>query len=70
MRPEQAQALFDAHRDLLGTSHRQAPVKHLVGDVRHGLKELFGLPRDWEILLGNGGSTMFWDAAKIGRAHV
>ena len=66
VRPEQAQALFDAHRDLLGTSHRQAPVKHLVGDVRHGLKELFGLPRDWEILLGNGGSTMFWDAATFG----
>ena len=51
---------------LLGTSHRQAPVKNLVGSVRGGLSELFGLPDGWEIVLGNGGSTMFWDAATFG----
>ena len=51
---------------MLGTSHRQAPVKNLVGSVRSGLSELFGLPDGWEIVLGNGGSTMFWDAATFG----
>ena len=50
----------------LGTSHRQAPVKQLVGSVRAGLTELFGLPDGWEIVLGNGGSTLFWDAATFG----
>ncbi|MCB1000986.1 MAG: phosphoserine transaminase [Acidimicrobiales bacterium] len=63
VRPEQALALAQANQRLLGTSHRQAPVKNLVGSVRSGLVELFGLPDGWEILLGNGGSTMFWDAA-------
>lgn len=48
---------------LLGTSHRQEPVRNLVGSVRDGLKELFGLPADWEIVLGNGGATVFWDIA-------
>jgi phosphoserine aminotransferase len=50
----------------MGTSHRQAPVKNLVGSVRSGLTELFGLPDGWEIVLGNGGSTVFWDAATFG----
>jgi len=50
----------------MGTSHRQAPVKNMVGSVRSGLTELFGLPDGWEIVLGNGGSTMFWDAATFG----
>ena len=63
VRPEQALALAKANQHLLGTSHRQAPVKQLVGSVRSGLVELFGLPDGWEILLGNGGSTLFWDAA-------
>ena len=51
---------------LMGTSHRQEPVRHLVGSVRDGLKELFGLPADWEIVLGNGGATIFWDIATFG----
>ena len=50
----------------MGTSHRQAPVKNIVGSVRAGLVDLFGLPDGWEILLGNGGSTVFWDAAVFG----
>ncbi len=63
VRPEQALALAKANQNLLGTSHRQAPVKQLVGSIRSGLVDLFGLPDGWEILLGNGGSTLFWDAA-------
>lgn len=51
---------------MLGTSHRQEPVRHLVGSVRDGLKELFDLPTDWEIVLGNGGATVFWDVATFG----
>jgi phosphoserine aminotransferase len=62
VRPEQIEHLR-AHLDLLGTSHRQAPVKDLVGRVRSGLAELFDAPDGYEVLLGNGGSTAFWDAA-------
>ena len=51
---------------LLGTSHRQAPVKNVVNSVRHGLRDLFALPDGWEIVLGNGGSTVFWDVATFG----
>lgn len=51
---------------LLGTSHRQAPVRSLVGRVRAGLTALLGLPEGYEIVLGNGGSTAFWDAAAFG----
>ncbi len=50
---------------LIGTSHRKPPVKQLVGSVRAGLGELFSLPDGWEILLGNGGTTVFWDAASF-----
>ena len=49
--------------DLMGTSHRQAPVRGVVGRVRDGLGELFGMPEGYEIALGNGGATAFWDAA-------
>jgi len=66
VRPEQIAALSAASTTLLGTSHRQAPVKNLVKSVRGGLVELFGLPDGWEIILGNGGSTMFWDMATFG----
>ena len=66
VRPEQIVALSAAGTTLLGTSHRQAPVKNLVKSVRGGLVELFGLPDGWEIILGNGGSTMFWDMATFG----
>ncbi len=66
VRPQQVLALAKANAHLLGSSHRQPPVKHLVGSVRQGLKDLFGLPRGWEIVLGNGGSTVFWDVATFG----
>ncbi|MCV7208923.1 phosphoserine transaminase [Mycolicibacterium canariasense] len=65
VRPEQLQALASAG-DLFGTSHRQAPVKNLVGRVRDGLRQLFTLPDGYEVILGNGGSTAFWDAAAFG----
>ena len=65
VRPEQLQALAAAG-DLLGTSHRQVPVKNLVGRVRDGLRQLFSLPDGYEVILGNGGSTAFWDAAAFG----
>jgi phosphoserine aminotransferase len=66
VRAEQVLALAKANSNLLGTSHRQPPVKHLVGSVREGLHELFGLRKGWEIMLGNGGATTFWDAATFG----
>ena len=65
VRPEQLRARADAG-DLFGTSHRQAPVKNLVGRVRDGLRALFSLPDDYEVVLGNGGTTAFWDAAAFG----
>jgi phosphoserine aminotransferase len=65
VRPEQLQALAAAG-DLFGTSHRQPPVKNLVGRVRDGLRQLFSLPDGYEVILGNGGSTAFWDAAAFG----
>jgi phosphoserine aminotransferase len=52
--------------DLMGTSHRQAPVKAVVRRVRVGMAELFGIPDGYEVLLGNGGATAFWDAAACG----
>jgi len=51
---------------LMGTSHRQAPVRNLVGRVREGLAELFSLPEGYEVVLGNGGATAFWDIATYG----
>jgi len=66
IRPEQLEHLTEAGAKLLGTSHRQAPVKDLVGRVRSGLGELFRLPDGYEVVLGNGGSTAFWDAASFG----
>ena len=65
VRPEQLQALVDAGH-LFGTSHRQAPVKNLVGRVRDGVRQLFSVPDGYEVILGNGGSTAFWDAAAFG----
>jgi phosphoserine aminotransferase len=62
VRPEQLEHL-QANAGLLGTSHRQAPVKQLVGRVRSGVADLLGAPQGYEVLLGNGGSTAFWDAA-------
>jgi phosphoserine aminotransferase len=66
VRAEALDALVSSGRALLGTSHRQAPVRSLVGAVREGLSTLFGLPEGWEVVLGNGGSTLFWDAATFG----
>jgi phosphoserine aminotransferase len=66
VRPEAVAALAAAGRAWLGTSHRQAPVRDVVGSIRSGLRELFGLPEGWEVILGNGGSTVFWDVATFG----
>jgi len=62
VRPEQVDHLV-AHAHLLGTSHRQQPVRELVGRVRAGLADLYRLTDGYEVVLGNGGSTAFWDAA-------
>jgi phosphoserine aminotransferase len=61
VRPE-ALAKLAERADLMGTSHRQAPVRDLVGRVRDGLSGLFSLPDGYEVALGNGGATAFWDA--------
>ncbi|MEV8272260.1 phosphoserine transaminase [Microbacterium sp. NPDC077184] len=66
IRGAQLEALVGPGAALLGTSHRQAPVKDLVGRVRSGLRELFRAPEGYEVILGNGGSTAFWDAAAFG----
>jgi phosphoserine aminotransferase len=62
VRPE-ALAKLAEQNDLMGTSHRQQPVRDLVARVRSGLGELFAIPDGYEVALGNGGSTAFWDAA-------
>jgi len=66
VRPEQLQALSTSAAALFGTSHRQAPVKDLVGRVRTGLRDFFSVPDSYEVVLGNGGATAFWDAAAFG----
>ena len=66
VRPEQVEYLASLGTTVLGTSHRQAPVKNLVGAVREGISELFSLPDGYEVVLGNGGSTAFWDIAAFG----
>jgi phosphoserine aminotransferase len=63
VRPASVAALADEGARVLGTSHRQSAVKNLVGSVREGLAELFTLPDGYEVILGNGGSTLFWDMA-------
>ena len=63
IRGEQLAYLATEGASILGTSHRQAPVKDLVGRVRSGLGSLFSIPEGYEVILGNGGSTAFWDAA-------
>ncbi len=66
VRPEAIHALSSLARDYLGTSHRQATVRDQVSRLRSGLSNLFDLPDGWEIILGNGGTTLFWDAASFG----
>jgi phosphoserine aminotransferase len=63
VRPEAVAALATEGAKILGTSHRQAPVKNLVGRVRQGVSDLFELPEGYQVVLGNGGSTAFWDIA-------
>ncbi len=66
VRPEAVAALAAAAPTYLGTSHRQAGVREVVHRVREGLSALFALPDGYEVILGNGGSTAFWDAASFG----
>jgi phosphoserine aminotransferase len=66
VRPEALERLASEGAAVMGTSHRQKPVKALVGEIRSGLSELFALPDGYEIALGNGGATAFWDAAAFG----
>ncbi len=66
VRPAQLEALAATGRSLLGTSHRQQTVKSLVGRLRAGLGELFSLPDGYEVVLGLGGATAFWDIATFG----
>ncbi|MBP2704918.1 phosphoserine transaminase [Microbispora sp. RL4-1S] len=66
VRPEQLAALAEAGASVMGTSHRQKPVKNLVARVRAGLTDLFSLPEGYEVVLGNGGTTAFWDIAAFG----
>jgi phosphoserine aminotransferase len=64
--PAHLEALAATGSSLMGTSHRQAPVRNLVGRVRDGLASLFDLPDGYEVVLGNGGATAFWDVATYG----
>jgi phosphoserine aminotransferase len=66
IRPEALAALAASGSSILGTSHRQKPVKNVVHRVREGLNSLFSLPEGYEVVLGNGGSTAFWDIATFG----
>jgi len=66
VRAAQLEALSRSGPRYLGTSHRQAPVRSLVGRIRSGLAGLFGLPDGYEVVLGNGGTNAFWDAAAFG----
>ena len=65
IRPEALAALTASGTSILGTSHRQKPVKNVVKRVREGLHSLFNLPDGYEVILGNGGSTAFWDIATL-----
>src|SRR3954452_10808281 len=66
VRPEQLEHLAEHGSSIMGTSHRQAAVKDVVGRVRDGLGDLFSLPDGYEVALGNGGTTAFWDALAFG----
>jgi phosphoserine aminotransferase len=66
VRPEAIARLAADGAAVMGTSHRQKPVKSLVGEIRGGLRELFAIPDGYEVALGNGGATAFWDAAAFG----
>src|SRR5246127_4153798 len=66
IRPAELAALADSGAAYLGTSHRQPPVRSLVQRIRVGLAELFGLPADYVVALGNGGTSAFWEMATFG----
>jgi len=66
IRPEALSTVLGSGASIIGTSHRQKPVKHVVHRVREGLSSLFNLPEGYEVILGNGGSTAFWDIATFG----
>jgi phosphoserine aminotransferase len=66
IRPEQLAALAASGAQYLGTSHRQAPVRSLVRRAREGLAELFAVPDGYQVVLGNGGTTAFWEIAAFG----
>ncbi|HEX3690243.1 MAG TPA: phosphoserine transaminase [Solirubrobacteraceae bacterium] len=63
VRPDQLQYVAGPGAAIIGTSHRQKPVRHLVGRIRSGIAELLSLPDGYEVVLGNGGTTAFWDIA-------
>jgi phosphoserine aminotransferase len=69
LRKAQIESLYSEGSKIMGTSHRQAPVKNTVKRVQEGLSDLFRLPAGYEIILGNGGSTAFWDAAAFSLAE-
>jgi phosphoserine aminotransferase len=69
-RAQQLESFITDGAMLLGTSHRQAPIKNLVGEIRAGLLEMFRAPEGYEVILGNGGSTAFWDAAAFSLART
>src|SRR5205807_10571260 len=66
VRPEQLEHVLQAATTVMGTSHRQKPVKAVDGRIRSGLADLFALPGGYEVALGNGGTTAFWDALAFG----
>jgi len=66
VRPEALAHLASGGAAVMGTSHRQKPVKNVVAEIRAGLGELFSAPDGYEVALGNGGATAFWDAAAFG----
>src|SRR5579863_8535121 len=66
VRPEQLAALASSGATYFGTSHRQAPVRSLVQRAREGLAELFSAPDGYQVVLGNGGTTAFWEVAAFG----
>ncbi|HEY1521698.1 MAG TPA: phosphoserine transaminase [Solirubrobacteraceae bacterium] len=66
VRPAQLEHLAASGASVMGTSHRQKPVKSVVAQIRSGLRELFSLPDGYQVVLGNGGTTAFWDAATCG----
>ncbi len=66
VRPAAVSALAGVATTYLGTSHRQKTVRDQVARLRRGIGEFFGLPDGYEVVLGNGGSTAFWEVATFG----